>query len=430
MRKKIILRIIVWIIILGMLAAFVVDLAFAQVIPSTPPQNLRVSDIGYENEAGQNWFAAFSWNLPTYPPEATQEKSQTFSFNRIERGSGRITSNVAEITLGSTTTSFTTSGYGIELDHGTIYELYGTSSYTYGDFGQYTFTSGKSNRVKFLTHLEFGAELISGTNEIKIVWDDVWDTNGRIDYRILISDTSGFTQPPSVPDIIGSQIGTENSKVTASGGRLEYIYTNALPGREYSIKVIPLVNTDVAVIPEEELPVVRVKTEILLRAKKMGETSDGVRWMLFWDPIIKGSIGSTTFTKVEYKLYRHDKAGNTTFFALVIDRDRFEMILKPEDVEKYTYSIEAVAYKPDGSTVPFYSSTKVALVEQIPEYPTAPEFVKSFPTADPAPLVFDDLLTSNSATLLWRVPVSGDGKVDTEVYYDLYLVDEIDEMNT
>lgn len=430
MKKNIVLRIVVWIIILGMLAAFVVDFAFAQVIPSTPPQNLRVSDIGYESEAGQNWFAGFSWNLPTYPPEATKERSQTFYFNRIERGSGKIINDVAQITLGNTSTSFTTSGYGIELDHGTIYELYGTSSYTYGEFGEYTFTSGKSNRVKFLTHLEFGAELISGTNEIKIVWDDVWDTDGRIDYRILISDTSGFTQPPSIPDIIGSQIGTENSKVTVSGGRLEYIYTNALPGREYSIKVIPLVNTDVASIPEEELPVVRVKTEILLRAKKMGETSDGVRWMLFWDPIIKGSIGSTTFTRVEYKLYRHDKAGNATFFALVIDRDRFEMILKPEDVEKYTYSIEAVAYKPDGSSVPFYSSTKVALVEQIPEYPTAPEFVKSFPTADPAPLVFDDLLTSNSATLLWRVPVSGDGKIDTEVYYDLYLVDKIEEMNT
>ena len=48
----------VWIIILGMLAAFVVILPCAG-IPSTPPQNLRVSDIGYESEAGQNWFAGF-----------------------------------------------------------------------------------------------------------------------------------------------------------------------------------------------------------------------------------------------------------------------------------------------------------------------------------------------------------------------------------
>ena len=121
MKKNIVLRIVVWIIILGMLAAFVVDFAFAQVIPSTQPQNLRVSDIGYESEAGQNWFAGFSWNLPTYPPEATKERSQTFYFNRIERGSGKIINDVAQITLGNTSTSFTTSGYGIELDHGTIY---------------------------------------------------------------------------------------------------------------------------------------------------------------------------------------------------------------------------------------------------------------------------------------------------------------------
>ncbi len=430
-RKYIIIRVIAWLIILGMLAVFVMEFAFAdQAIPSTPPQNIVVSDIGYEDEAGQNWYSAFSWNAPTYPPEATGDKSQTFYFNRVERGSGSLTSDVSEITLSSTDTSLKTTAYGIELDHGTIYEFYGRSSYTYGDLGQYSFTSGNSNRVKFLTHLEFGAELITGTNEIKIVWDDVWDTDGRIDYRILISDTSGFTQPPSIPDIIGSEIGTDTSSVTVSDGTLEYIYTNALPGREYSIKVIPLVNSDVSVISEEELPVVKVKTEILLRAKKMGETEDGERWMLFWDPIIKGSIGSTTFTTVEYKLYRHDSSGNATFFALVTDMDRFEMNLAPEDVDRYTYTVEAIAYKTDGSTVPFYSSTQVALAEQVPEYPAAPEFVDGFPTADPDPILFDELLTSDSATLLWEVPIDGDGEVDNEIYYDLYLVDRLEDMTT
>ena len=135
-----------------------------------------------------------------------------------------------------------------------IYEFYGRSKYTYGELGENSFTSGRSNKVKFLTDVEFGAELISGTNEIRIVWDDVWDTDGRIDYRILISDTSGFTQPPSIPYILGSDIGTENSRVTVNGETLEYVYTNALPGREYSIKVIPLTNTDVASIPEDEIP--------------------------------------------------------------------------------------------------------------------------------------------------------------------------------
>ena len=175
----------------------------------------------------------------------------SFYFNKVERGTGRVVEDIHQFTLDHNTVSFNPTRYGIELEHGTIYEFYGRSIYTYGEFDEYTFTSGKSNRVKFLTGLELNAEQIPGTNDIKIVWDDVWDTDGRIDYRILISDTSGFTQPPLIPDIIGRDIGTENSKVTVSGGRLEYIYTDALPGREYSITIIPLVNSDVAVTPEK-----------------------------------------------------------------------------------------------------------------------------------------------------------------------------------
>ena len=175
---------------------------------------------------------------------------------------------------------------------------------------------------------------------------------------------------------------------------------------------------------------VKVKTEILLRAKKMGETTDGIRWMLFWDPIIKGGIGSSTFSKVEYKLYRIDASGVETFFALITDKDRYEMNLKPEDVDKYKYKVEAVAYKTDGGTVPFYSTTQVSLKEQVPEYPASPEFVSEFQTAAPAPVSYDALVTSSSATLLWRAPLTGEGKLDAEVYYDLYLVETLEDMMT
>lgn len=430
--RKLIIRILAWFLILCFIGVFIINIVFSadMAIPSTPPQNIVVSDIAYASSGGQNWYAKFTWTAPAYPVEATGDKTQIFYFNRVKRGTGNLEQNVLEFRMNGTDNSLTTTGYGIELDHGTIYEFYGRSHYTYGDMNQYEFISGSSNRVKFITNVEFGAELISGTNEIKIVWDDVWDTDGRIDYRILISDTSGFTQPPSIPDIIGTDIGKENSRVTTADGKLEYIYSNALPGREYSIKIIPLVNADVAVIPEDELPVISVKTEIILKAKKMGETRDAIRWMLFWDPIIKGSLGSTTFTRVEYKLYRYDETGKETFFALITDKDRYEMNLSPEDVQKYKYKVEAVAYKPDGSSVPFYSTTRVALTEQIPENPAAPEFVSGFPTADPKPLVFDELLTDRSATLLWTAPYTGEGKVDTEIYYDLYLVENIDDMKT
>lgn len=427
--QKLIIRIVAWLLIIGMVAVFLIDIAFAeQAIPSTPPQNVTVTDIAYADSDGQNWYVEFRWGAPTFPPEATGDRSQTFYFNRIERGSGQLTDDVLSFTMNGTDSVLSTRSYGIELDNGKIYEFYGRSNYTWGEFKEYSFTSGRSNKVKFLTDVEFSAELISGTNEIKIVWDDVWDTDGRIDYRILISDTSGFTQPPSIPDIIGSEIGTDNSRVTVNGERLEYVYSNAMPGREYSIKVIPLADTDVARVPDNEIPIVRVKTEILLRAKKMGETSDGVRWMLFWDPIIKGGIGSTTFTKVEYKLYRYDTSGVETFFALVTDKDRYEMNLRLDEINKYKFKIEAIAYKPDGSTVPFYSTTQVSLIEQIPEYPSSPEFVTSFPSASPAPINYDDLLGDTSATLLWLAPQTGEGKIDTEIYYDLYLVNNLEDM--
>lgn len=437
MKKRVIAaRIIVWFIIISMIAAYVIEIVFAeQAMPSLPPQNVTVSDIGYEDSAGQNWFVKFSWELDndTYPSGA-KDRAQIFYFNKVERGTGKLTENVIQFTLNYNTTEFIPTRYGIEFDHGTIYEFYGRTQYTYGQTGEYTFTSGKSNRVKFLTGLEVGAELIPGTNDIRIVWSDVWDTNGRINYRLLITDTTGFTQPPAIPDIIGADIGTQKSKVTVSGDKLEYIYTDALPGREYSIKVIPLVNSDVAVTPDGELPVIRVKTEIILRARYLGESIEEgdvrwQRWMLMWDPIIKGSIGNTTFTKVQYKLYRYDENGNETLFAEVKDNDRIEIKLKTEEVEKYKFKIEADAYMADGTYVPFYSSTQISLKTQIPEYPVSPEFVDRIDNADPKPLVFEELLTDKSATLLWLPPVTGEGKIDTDVYYDLYLCDSVNDID-
>ena len=49
----------------------------------------------------------------------------------------------------------------------------------------------------------------------------------------------------------------------------------------------------------------------------------------------------------------------------------------------------------------------------------------AFPQADPEPLHYADFLTSNSASVFWRVPYTGEGKVDYDVTYDIYLVEDI-----
>ena len=450
MRKSKAARIVVWFIVISVVAAFVIDIARAQeTVP--PPQNVSVKDIGYTDRERQEWFIEFEWNKISFPNSAVS-KYQDFYFNKVERGTGRLREDVTRVSLNENIDTFNPGDFGIELDSGTIYEFYGRNRYTYGEYGQYTYTSGRSNRVKFLTGLEVEAELIHGTNNIRIVWDDVWDTDGRINYRILISDTKDFNQPPVISDIIGSEIGTEKSRVTVSGNKLEYIY-NALPGREYSIKVIPLVKPNVVTVPENELPVITVRTEIILRAKYLGDTIDKEnnmtwqRWMLYWDPVIKGPlIGEKTFNRVQYRIYRFDRlysedelteeyGKNDHLFAVIEDNDfttinnYIEIKISPEDAQRYTFSIVVDAYRPD-STVPvtFYSYTQISLKIQVPEYPVSPEFVDRFDDAYPEPLVFDELLTDTSATLLWLPPYTADGTIDNEIYYDLYLCEDLEDV--
>ena len=63
----------------------------------------------------------------------------------------------------------------------------------------------------------------------------------------------------------------------------------------------------------------------------------------------------------------------------------------------------------------------------MPEYPVSPEFVDRFDDA-PEPLVFDELLTDTSATLLWLPPYTADGTIDNEIYYDLYLCEDLEDV--
>ena len=53
----------------------------------------------------------------------------------------------------------------------------------------------------------------------------------------------------------------------------------------------------------------------------------------------------------------------------------------------------------------------------------------AFQNAHPTPLVFEDMLTDSSATLLWLAPITGEGIIDTEVYYDLYLCDNVNDVD-
>ena len=433
MRRSVMEKAITWILLMAILTGWAGSVrTLADTVTLQPPQHNRVSDIGYTDTSYSNeWYASLKWDDAVFPSEA-EEKYIQLGFNEVAYGTGRLITDALTVVLpGSAVEYGVTEYYPEGIKNGTIYQSTVRSSYVAPSAsGQTRVTSHRSNPAKFLTGINVSLELIPGTNHIKIKWDDVWDTGGRINYRILISDTKGFTQPDPIPDITAAEIGRSDSNVTVNSEehKLEYIYTAALPGREYSIKVVPLPNPDVACVSEEEINPVTIKTDILLKAKKVGYTSEGdIIWELFWNPIVKGS----TFTRVDYELYRYtnnDPEGQ--LYRLIPDFDSYQIIIKKDDPATYSFKIDAKAYV-QGSAAPveFRSNNKVVLEEQIPQQPEAPNIVDSFPDADPAPLYYEDYLTESSASIFWKVPYTGKGLVDNDVTYDIYLLKNIRDVS-
>lgn len=412
-----------------LLACFMEVIALAADPPLiSPPQRYKVSDIGYiQNLNKKDWYANLAWDAVAFPPEAT-ERYITLSFNEHETGTGLFIPDAIQVPLpGSGDPRTTITEFSPDtIKHGTIYESYARASYKIiNPSGQYSVQSQKSNPIKFLTGLHVSVELIPGTNNIKIMWDDVWDRNGRISYRILISDTKGFTQPPPVPDIVASEIGKAGSPVivNASQKKLEFTYAFAQPGREYAIKVVPLPDPAVSCATADEIDAVTIKTDILLKAQRVGFTNTGdIIWKLFWNPIVKGS----TFTKVNYELYRYTNSDLTgQLYRLIPEKDSYQIIIPKNDTNIYSFRVDAKAYPPNSDNpVEFRSNARVSLKEQVAQQPEAPEFVDVFSQADPD-LKYEDLLTSTTAAVMWKAPYTGEGMVDTDVTYDIYLVDDI-----
>lgn len=424
MKHKLTIKIISFLLIITSLLGLMPNLSlFANTMLLPPPSENRVTDIGYRRE---EWFAELQWIPNSFPSEA-DERYIYLNLNEISAGSGQIIPDAVSVPLGGAATGFNLTPYTPEgIKAGTIYEAYLRSSYSVNRVsGRHTVTSQKSNPVKFLTGLNVSLELIPGTNNIKIKWDDVWDTSGRINYQILVSDTKGFTQPPAIPDIVGSEVGKPGSHVTVNTAekKLEYVYTHAMPGREYSIKVVPKPNVNVACAKTEDIVAVTIKTDILLNAQKVGYNNEGdTIWNLFWNPIVMGS----TFTQVDYELYQYvndDAEGK--LYRLIPDQDSYQITIKKGDTNSYSFRIDAKAYIP-GSEAPidFRSNNKVELKEQIPQQPQAPEIVDSFSKAVP-PVDYEESLTSFGASILWKAPYTGDGIIDTNVTYDIYLVEDI-----
>lgn len=316
------------------------------------------------------------------------------------------------------------------LSSGTIYYVYSRAYYTYTEDNT-TYTSPESapsNTVKFMTNIAMQAYSY-GPNQIKIEWDDVWNSGKRLDYRLYVSENSTFANTP--PIYIGQeQIGGSGPiKVNEVTGKLEYIHTVRDPGRVYYIKIVPDI-TEPELKRSTDYPTAVVSSFILAKTTKMSTTDFGTIWRLEWSPVVTG-LGDPSI-KVSYQIYRGSTSGGQLEqYMASVDDTVFFLTLQPEDAANY-YVIKAVVTKDGQDVYPGIKiqSDKIYVKEsEVPADPAVPELVSQFSNAGTPIISYEEELKPNSATILWRIPKKGDGTVDTEVLYDIWLISDANQID-
>ncbi|HEX2945386.1 MAG TPA: S-layer homology domain-containing protein [Clostridia bacterium] len=312
------------------------------------------------------------------------------------------------------------------LSSGTVYYAYSRAYYTYTrDTSILTSDLSKmSNVVRFMTDIDISASPY-GPNQIKIVWDDVWDVGKRMEYKLYISESEDFTN--TEPIYINQNWITNGSvKVNQNDGTLEYIYTVNDPGKVYYIKIAPNTMDSSLFKSKESYAPNPVSSYILAKTTKVSATEDGgAIWKLEWSPVIPWSSNYS----VSYKIYR-SRTGDPQFFRSTSGTSCLIPVSPGE--EDYYYIIYAIVTENGELVYPedFIRSQEIRIKEsEVPATPASPVLVEGFPYAGNGGIYYDKELTSTSATLLWELPLRGDGEEDTNIEYDIWLLTDPNQLS-
>jgi hypothetical protein len=311
------------------------------------------------------------------------------------------------------------------LSSGTIYYANTKAYYSYTTDGT-TYTSSEStasNTVKFMTDIAINAYSY-GPNQIKIEWDDVWNSGKRMDYKLYVSENKTFTN--TQPMYIGQEQISQNGPVTVNEatGMLEYIHTVRDPGRVYYIKIVPD-TTETELKRSAESPTVVVSSYILAKTTKMSVTEDGTIWKLEWSPVVTGIADSSI--KVNYQIYKGTgTVGGIEQYMASIDDTNFFITLQTGEESNY-YIIKAIATRNGQDLYPGIKiqSPKIYVKEsEVPSKPSVPELTADFKNAGSTIISYTGELSATSATVLWKAPRKGNGDVDDGVKYDIWLISD------
>ncbi|MDP4093062.1 MAG: fibronectin type III domain-containing protein, partial [Bacillota bacterium] len=415
------------------LQLFMINPVFAALgDPPSPPLQLKVAPnhilntsepaIGYNQYDGN--YIDIQWNAATFP-------AGTGYYNVYIQEIPKYGSPAAAPVLRSTEKDITaTSGRLRNLKSGTEYNIYVTAYYKYttgtGTTTASSTESAPSNIVKALTDIKIAAYTYSDS-QIKIEWDDVWDSGGkRMNYKLYITDGDfSNTQPiyvgPSQIDPYGP------IKINTTTGKLEYTHTVGKPATVYYVKIAPdTTDTELQRNPESNVSV--ASTYILATTTKMASTDFGTIWKLDWSPVLKDLSDSNV--NISYLIYKgtSDSTQLPTYMSSVQNTTMY--ITVPPDEEDSYYIIRANVTKNGQDYFPVtIQSDKVYMKEQdVSAHPSAPEIVDNIQDSQGNVIIsYDDSqhngqLKPDSATVLLNPPTLGNGNIDSDVSYDIWLI--------
>ena len=417
---------------------------FAQIIPFQPaPERLRIKamysippnaqpPIGCNEFDG--YYADFKWDSLKNPePNIAENKYMNFYLQEVSKPYKPPAPIIIKEANVPANPGSPTALRMKNLSPGTVYYTYATAWYTYTENGVLlkSSESAPSNVVKFLTDIELEAYSY-GIRQIKIIWDDIWESGHRIDYKLYISEDSSFTNTPPIY-IRQADIGPGRPvSVNESTGKLEYVYTVRDAGRVYYIKIMPDISN-----PElkrsEESNVVAVSSFILAKTTKMASTEAGTIWKIEWSPVVTGLASGDI--KITYHIYRGIlDSSDIPQYVAAVDETVFFTTLMPEEESKYSFIIRAFVTRNGLDVYPGVKieSDKIIIQETgVPYIPAAPLLVDVFEDRDGRTIIsYIEELKPDSATILWKAPETGIGTIDADISYDIWLINDPNLINS
>ncbi|MCX7746353.1 MAG: S-layer homology domain-containing protein [Clostridia bacterium] len=392
-----------------------------QMLRNEPPAaSPNDAPIGYNEFDG--YYVHLKWNPVSYPGDSIANYINLYlqEINKPYKPSTPAT--LKERNLSGDTTEFKMK----DLKSGTIYYMAGTAYHMHRD-GDTTYSSAEappSNRLKVMTNIKINAYSY-GTNQIKIEWDDVWNSGRRMDYKLFISENKTFSNTP--PIYIGQAQIEPNGpvKVNEAAGKLEYVHNVNDPGRVYYIKIAPdIVEPELKRTPESET--ITVSSFILAKTTKMSTIESGTIWKLDWSPVVTG-LGDTDI-RVSYQIYKGSlETSDIPQYMAAVDDTNFFITVPTGDQSSY-FIIRALVTKNGEEVYPGIKieSDKIIVKEQDLAYtPPVPELVDKFERAPGDAIIsYNDQLKPNKATILWRAPKKSDGNIDLDTAYDIWLIND------